>query len=229
MDDMRVLICGSRRDAVSQMERALLHARFGVETASQAGRALDLCMEDIFDCLLLEAEPMFQDIVKTVSMLRDSGVTTPVLIFSERGSKRLTVAALNAGADDVLQRSFTPEELIARVRVLCRRSGGMTMSQLIWGDVSLCSQTYALACGKESVRLSNREYQMMELLMRWRGGTISAEEIAGRIWGWERAVASDVVWVHMSALRKRLRAIGAHVRIETYRGQGYALVCDGAI
>ena len=97
------------------------------------------------------------------------------------------------------------------------------MCVLSCGDLSLCDRTFEMRTPQGVVHLGNREYQMMELLMRGHGRPISAEEMACRVWGMDRGVSQDVVWVHISSLRRKLRQIKASVRIGTYRGQGYVL------
>ena len=108
-------------------------------------------------------------------------------------------------------------EFVARARALARRSGGFAAQALTWDDVTLDTQT---AAGR--VHLGNREYQIIELLMRGRGRRITAEEIVRRVWGEENA-GSELIWGHISALRGKLAQIEAQAKILTYRGQGYAL------
>ena len=92
----------------------------------------------------------------------------------------------------------------------------------MWGDVTLDTQAFELRTAVGRVHLGNREYQIIELLMRGRGQRITAEEIARRVWGEENA-GSELIWVHISALRGKLAQIEAQAKICTYRGQGYAL------
>ena len=131
-------------------------------------------------------------------------------------------ALLNAGADDFVLPPLAMAEFVARARALARRNGGFASQVLTWGDVSLDAQAFELRTASGRVHLGNREYQMMELLMRGRGRRICAEEMARRVWGEEKA-GSELIWVHMSALRAKLEKIGAQTKICTYRGQGYAL------
>lgn len=220
---MRFLIAGQQRPSLLEMERALSRVRCGVELATDGAIALDRCMEDAFDCLVLDAATLWADAVQAVSGIRDAGVQTPVFLIVEKGGRRLGVAALNAGADDFLMRPFALDEFVARARALARRNGSLAMCVLSCGDLLLCDRTFEMRTPQGVVHLGNREYQMMELLMRGRGRPISAEEMACRVWGMDRGVTQDVVWVHISSLRRKLRQIKASVRIGTYRGQGYVL------
>lgn len=220
---MRFLIAGQQRPSLLEMERALSRVRCGVEMVTDGAIALDRCMEDEFDCLVLDAATLWADAVKAVSGIRDAGVQTPVFLIVEKGCKRLGIAALNAGADDFLMRPFVMDEFVARARALARRNGSLAVRVLSCGDLLLNDRTFEMSAAEGAVHLGNREYQMMELLMRGRGRPISAEEMASRVWGMNSSVTQDVVWVHISSLRRKMRQIGAKARIGTYRGQGYVL------
>lgn len=113
-------------------------------------------------------------------------MTTPLLLAA-RGERRLGVSALIAGADDFILPPLSMAEFVARARALARRSGGFAAQALTWGDVTLDTQTFELRTAAGRVHLGNREYQIIELLMRGRGRRITAEEIVRRVWGEENA------------------------------------------
>ena len=219
---MRILLAGMRSGQLEKMKRALERAHCSAECVFDRETALDLCMDDGYDCIALEAAPFCENPLDALGGLRDAGVETPVMLLLERGERRLGVAALNAGADDFVLPPLAMAEFVARARALARRNGGFASQVLMWGDVSLDAQAFELRTASGRVHLGNREYQMMELLMRGRGRRICAEEMARRVWGEEKA-GSELIWVHMSALRAKLEKIGAQTKICTYRGQGYAL------
>ena len=219
---MRILLAGTRNEQLEKMKRALERAHCSAECVFDPETALDLCLDDCYDCLALEAAPFCKNPLEVVSGIRDAGVETPMMMLLERGERRLGVAALNAGADDFVMPPLAMAEFVARARALARRNGGFAAQLLTWGDVALDAQAFELRTTSGRVHLGNREYQMMELLMRGRGRRICAEEIAQRVWGEEKA-GSELIWVHISALRGKLEQIGAQTRICTYRGQGYAL------
>ena len=219
---MRILLAGKRNEQLEKMKHALERAHCSAECVFVLETALDLCMDDCYDCIVLEAAPFCKKPLEVIGEIRDAGVDTPLMLLLERGERRLGIAALNAGADDFVTPPMVMAEFIARARALARRNGGFASQLLTWGDVALDAQAFELRSSSGRVHLGNREYQMMELLMRGRGRRICAEEIAQRIWGEEKA-GSELIWVHISALRAKLEKIDAQTHICTYRGQGYAL------
>ena len=106
---------------------------------------------------------------------------------------------------------------------MLRRSDNYRPSALEFGDVTLDPSTGLLACSGRSVRLSGREYQVMELFMRSPNIVFSADKIMERVWGWDSDAEINVIWVHISNLRKKLRSIGSKITIRAVRGLGYAL------
>ena len=133
------------------------------------------------------------------------------------------ITGFNAGADDYLPKPFAPDELICRVRAMLRRGGEYRPTVLTFGDVGLDCSTGMLSCTGQSVRLSGREFQVMELFLRAPKVVLSAERILERVWGWDSDAEINVVWVHISNLRKKLKGIGSTVTIRANRGLGYVL------
>ena len=149
---------------------------------------------------------------------------TPVMMLTAKAQTGDRITGFNAGADDYLPKPFEPDELICRVRAMLRRGGSYHPAVLSYGGVSLDTGTDMLSCGERSVRLSGREFQVMELFPRSPKIVLSAERIMERVWGWDSDAGINVVWVHISNLRKRLKAIG--MTIQANRGLGYILEAE---
>ena len=106
---------------------------------------------------------------------------------------------------------------------MLRRSDAYRPSVLTFGDLTLDPGSGELSCGKERIRLSGREYQLMELFLRSPGMLFSAERLMEKIWGWDSEAEINAIWVNISNLRKKLKPIGSHVQINASRGLGYLL------
>ena len=146
-----------------------------------------------------------------------------MLLLTAKGQIEDRVIGLDSGADDYLPKPFDNRELTARVRALTRRGGEYTPSVLTAGNVTLDCSTFEIKCGSAGIRLGNKEFQMLELLMRRKGRLISTEQFMEHIWGYDSDAEINVVWAYISYLRRKLEAVGANVRIAARRGQGYLL------
>lgn len=161
--------------------------------------------------------------VEVLERLREENVKTPVMMLTAKGEKDDRITGFNAGADDYLPKPFEPDELICRVRAMLRRGGDYKATVLSYGDLSLDCGTGFLASRGKTIRLSGREFQLMELFLRSPRIVFSADRLMERIWGWDSEAEINVVWVHISNLRKKLKSIGSRVTIRANRGLGYLL------
>ena len=220
---MRVLIADDEAGITKALKVILEKNKFTVDAVYNGTDALDYIMGGRYDAIVLDIMMPGLDGLEVLRRARSGGVTTPVLLLTAKSDVSDRVAGLDCGADDYLPKPFATSELVARVRALTRRSERYTHSVLAVGKTTLDSGRYELSCGDARVGLSNREYQLMELLMRNAGQVFSSERIMELIWGFDAEAETDVVWTYISFLRKKLREINADTEIKTIRGVGYAL------
>lgn len=155
--------------------------------------------------------------------LREQGNPIPVLMLTAKSEVSDKVLGLDSGANDYLTKPFSTKELMVRIRAITRSQSGQITSRLTLGNITLDQATFELSSPAGSFRLANREYQMMELLMRNPHQLISTERFLQRIWGYDSEVEMNVVWVYISYLRKKLAALQATVEIRVTRNAGYSL------
>lgn len=133
------------------------------------------------------------------------------------------VLGLDAGANDYLMKPFHSRELLARIRAITRTQTVQANSQLQFGNVTLDRATFELSTPKGSFQLSNKEFQMLELLMSNPHNLIPSERFLEKIWGYDSDAELNVVWVYISYLRKKLAALHADIQIKATRNAGYSL------
>ncbi|MGN0545045.1 MAG: response regulator transcription factor [Acutalibacteraceae bacterium] len=224
---MRLLIAEDELDLAEALTVFFEKNHFTVDAVNDGANAYEYAVSGEYDAIILDVMMPKMNGIDVLKRLRSEGVKTPVMMLTAKGMKDDRITGFNAGADDYLPKPFEPDELICRVRAMLRRSEDYRPTVLSFGDLTLDASTGLLDCKGRSVRLSGREFQVMELFMRSPKVVFSADRVMERIWGWDSDAEINVIWVHISNLRKKLRSIGSKVSIRAVRGLGYALeVCD---
>ena len=185
--------------------------------------ACEYAESSAYDAIILDVMMPRMDGFTALRRMRERGDKTPIMMLTARGETRDRIEGFDSGADDYLPKPFDPDELLARVRAMLRRSEAYRPSVLTFVDLTLDPGSGELSCGKKSIRLSGREYQLMELFLRSPGMLFSAERLMEKIWGWDSEAEINVIWVNISNLRKKLKSIGSHAQINASRGIGYLL------
>lgn len=220
---MRLLIAEDELDLAEALTVFFEKNHFSVDAVHNGFDAYEYAASGGYDGVILDVMMPKMNGIQVLERLRAEGCRIPIMMLTAKGQKDDRITGFNAGADDYLPKPFDPDELLSRVRAMLRRSEAYQPSVLAWGDVTLDPGTGLLACGGQSVRLGGREFQVMELFLRNPRQVFSAERIMERIWGWDDEAEINVVWVNISNLRKKLKAIGSRVTLKVNRGLGYAL------
>ena len=220
---MRLLIAEDELDLAEALTVFFEKNHFSVDAVHNGFDAYEYAASGGYDGVILDVMMPKMNGIQVLERLRAEGCRTPIMMLTAKGQKDDRITGFNAGADDYPPKPFDPDELLSRVRAMLRRSEAYQPSVLAWGDVTLDPGTGLLACGGQSVRLGGREFQVMELFLRNPRQVFSAERIMERIWGWDNEAEINVVWVNISNLRKKLKAIGSRVTLKVNRGLGYAL------
>ena len=188
---------------------------------------LDNALSGIYDVVLLDVMLPRIDGFTVLRRLRESGSAVPVLMLTARSEVSDRVTGLDSGAEYYLTKPFEPKELLACVRALARRQPELRGGVLTCGDLKLEKDAFILSCGERSVRLSRKEFDMMELLMLNQKQVLTKESLLLKIWGYESDAEDNNVEVYISFLRKKLSHLGSEVKIKTIRMVGYCLEGGG--
>ena len=217
---MRILLAEDDPMIGASVRRGLAQDGFAVDWVED-GRAAQLALaEHVHDALLLDLGLPRLGGIELLSAMRRDGDSRPVLIMTARDAIADRVAGLDAGADDYLVKPFDLNELAARLRALLRRETGRAAPILVYGDIELNPATRELRLGGVPVDLSPREFALLAALLARPGAILSRTQLEEKLYGWDDAVESNAVEVHIHSLRKKL---GADV-IRNVRGVGWMLV-----
>ena len=220
---MRILIAEDEVGIAKALKLILEKNRFSVDMVHNGTDALDYLLSVSYDAVVLDIMMPGLDGLEVLSRAREAGVSAPVLFLSAKAEVEDRVAGLDAGADDYLPKPFATSEFISRVKALTRRNGSYVPELIRLGNTTLDLSGYTLSTGDRSVRLNNKEVQLMELFMRNRGRVFSTENLMDKVWGLDSDAEIDVVWTYIGFLRKKLKQLCADIEIKTIRGAGYAL------
>lgn len=220
---MRLLLAEDEQDLSKALCAILKHNNYSVDPVYNGQDALDYGLSENYDGIILDIMMPKKNGIEVLKELRKNGVDTPVLILTAKAEVEDKILGLDSGADDYLSKPFAMGELLARIRALTRRKADFTPNLLTSGNLTLNRETFELSSGSESIRLGNKEFQMMEMLMGNPGRLISTEQFMERIWGYETEAEINVVWVYISYLRKKLVTLKANLEIKAVRGVGYTL------
>lgn len=221
---MRVLIVEDEVRLAATLQDLMEMDGYTADTCHDGETGLDNALTGIYDVMILDVMLPKMDGFTVLRRLRAGGVSTPVLMLTARSEVTDKVTGLDCGADYYLTKPFEPKELLACVRMLTRRQPEQRVSNVLeYGDLRLEPDTFELACRERSVRLSRKEFDMMELLLRSREMVLTKESLIVKLWGYESDAEDNNVEVYISFLRKKLEHLRSRVKIRTIRMVGYRL------
>ena len=224
---MRLLFAEDDRDLARAVKVLLEHAGYSVDAVHDGREALDYARSGGYDGVILDWMMPGMSGIEVLEQLHRGGFSAPCLMLTARDAVEDRVEGLDAGADDYLSKPFASNELLARVRAMLRRRADYAPDVLRLGDIELDRASMMLRCGGQSTKLSNKSFQLMELLAERPGTIHTIDQIMEKVWGWDTESEVNVVWVNISMLRKKLKELGAHVEIRVTRGVGYSMEVMG--
>ncbi|MBR3355572.1 MAG: response regulator transcription factor [Oscillospiraceae bacterium] len=220
---MRILYAEDEMQMSDAVCAVLQHNHFSVDPVFNGQDALDYALLADYDVIILDIMMPQKDGITVLSELRAKGIHTPVILLTAKSEVEDRIKGLDAGADDYLSKPFSTGELMARIRALSRRQPEYTPNKLQFENVFLDRSTFELSGPRDTLRLGNKEYQILELLLSSKGSPVSTDKVMERVWEVDSDAENNVVWVYISYLRRKLKQVGANVNIISARGSGYYL------
>jgi DNA-binding response OmpR family regulator len=223
---MRILVVEDEQKIAQAVKRGLELKGYAVDAVYDADTGLSYASDPDYDAIVLDRMlPGSMDGVALCKKLRDSGMSTPILMLTARGTIGDRVEGLNSGADDYLVKPFSFDELTARVRALLRRPPVQVGAKLKIGDLTLDSSSYEVFRGKEPIKLSHKEFALLEYLMHHPSQVITKDMIINHVWDQDADILPNTIEVYIGYLRNKIdRPFPASKELlHTIRGFGYKL------
>lgn len=220
---MRVLVVEDEKKMASFIRKALQAEGFAVDVLHEGPGVATAAAATTFDLIILDIMLPGRDGLSVLRQLREQSIRTPVLLLTARGEPNERVEGLNAGADDYLPKPFVLAELIARVRALGRRGGYSQPVQLRVGDFTVDTVTRSVRRGDRAIELTQREYRLLEFLLRSPGRVCSRMAIVENVWDYDFDPGTNLVDVYVRRLREKIDADFETKLLHTVRGVGYVL------
>jgi len=224
--EMRILLAEDEKILSDALVAILSRNNYSIDAVYNGQDALDYLTNAEYDAAILDIMMPKIDGLTVLRNIRASGSSIPVLILTAKSEVDDRVCGLDSGADDYLTKPFAINELLARLRSITRRQPNLTDNILSFSDIQLNRSDCSVHGPNGTMRLANKEYQMLEMLMSNPNITISTERFLEKIWGYNSDSEINVVWVNISGLRKKFEKLGVHVSIKASRGVGYFLEED---
>ena len=220
---MRLLLVEDEKRMAQALCEILRLEKYEVDHCADGLDGLYAIETGCYDLFILDVMLPHKNGFEIAREARKKGILTPILMLTAKSELDDKVTGLDCGADDYLTKPFMTKELLARLRALGRRNNNAVDGVLSFGDISINTNTFMLICGKNSVRLSEKEFRILEYLIANQGQILTREQLAVKIWGYESDAEYNNVEVYMSFVRKKLSFVGAKTEIKAVRGVGYEL------
>lgn len=222
---MKVLLIEDEHKIANSIKQGLSQEKFIVDVAFDGDSGLDLALGEKFDVIILDRMLPQTSGDEILANLRQKNNHTPVLMLTAKGQVNDKVEMLNSGADDYLTKPFAFSELIARVKALTRRPRNSVSNVLKIKDLSLNPQTYEVIRVGQKIKLSNKEFALLEFLMRHPGKIYNKDQIIEQVWSYESDVMPNSVEVYIKHLRDKIDKPFDEKEnlIHTVRGFGYKI------
>lgn len=221
---MRILVVEDEQKIANSLKKGFAQESYAVDVCYDGKEGLDMALSEDYDIIVLDRLLPSINGVEICKILREKKNFTPILMLTARAEIYERVEGLNAGADDYLPKPFAFTELLARIRALSRRPKVSVGSLLVVKDLSLDTVTFEVKRDKKIIPLSNKEYSLLEYLLRHKGKIIKKDQIISHVWNYDADVMPNSVEVYITHLRNKIdKPYPGQELIQTIRGFGYKI------
>lgn len=224
--NMRLLIIEDQQDLREIIKKRFEKESYSVDVCEDGLEAMDYLALTTYDGIILDIMLPKLDGLSVLKNLRRDGKDTPVLLLSAKGTVEDRVKGLDLGADDYLVKPFSFDELLARVRSMMRRKPNYVSNELSISDLSLNRDTKEVKRNGTIIKLSSKEYMILEYMLLNQGQILSRDQIEQCAWNFDYEGSSNIIDVYIRYLRKKIDADFEQKLIHTVRGMGYVLKVD---
>jgi DNA-binding response OmpR family regulator len=219
---MRILLVEDEPNAARLLAKGLRENAFAVDVAADGNQAAERAFVNTYDAIILDLMLPMRDGLSVCREIRARGELTPILMLTAKDAVEARIEGLDSGADDYLTKPFDFGELLARLRAIVRRgSRPISAERLTVADVTIETRTRDVRRDGREIRLTAREFALLEYLARRAGDVITRAEIAAHVWDENYEAVSNVIDVYIQRLRRKLEGPGEAPLISTRRGEGY--------
>ena len=220
---MRILVIEDEKKVAHFIEKGLREHAFTVDVAHDGEDGFFMATGEEYDCIVLDILLPKMDGYELLRAIRSRSIKTPVIFLTAKDAVDDRVKGLELGSDDYLVKPFVFAELLARIRVLIRRGKEKKVDKLKVGDLSLNLLTRTVVRAGKKIELTPKEYSLLQYLMQNRGRVLTRTMISENVWGYDFDTFTNVIDVHINALREKVDRGFPTRLIHTVRGVGYVL------
>ncbi len=222
---MRILVVEDEHKIANSLKKGLQQEAYMVDVRFTGEEGYDLASTEEYDVIILDVLLPGINGVEICAKLRAKQIHTPILMLTAKGQVEDKVEGLNAGADDYLTKPFAFEELLARIKALSRRPANSLGTVLKFADLTLDTLTYRVKRGDSPIKLSSKEYALLEYFLRHPNRVLTKDQITNHVWDYDADILPNTVEVYIGYLRNKIdKAFPKKLPlIKTVRGFGYSL------
>ena len=220
---MKLLLAEDEKELSNALCVLFKHNNYDIDAVYNGEDALYYAKNAPYDAIILDIMMPKMNGITVLKTLRSLKITTPILLLTAKGQLDDKVLGLEAGADDYLAKPFFMKELLARIKALTRRYENNYENEINIGNIVVDTLKYEIKCNDNTISLTNKEFQILEYLIKSKNHILSMDDFLNKIWGFDSDVDYNVFYVNISSLRKKLNTINANVNIKAIRNVGYTL------